>query len=539
MDRAEVEKYILDMPDEVLAQIQFSMPWQYDANTGGYKDEDGFVQTVLSDKDDSKTTRDTLQKECWKKFNRNPQFNTATRGLLGRLTGLGFETSSEITEIQEAIEEIELDPRNRLYNFWPKYVGRNLIEGELFQSLTLHTDGFVEVDFVDPAIIMGAGEDDSGIIFHPSKTLMPLIYSLDDQNGNKQQIPSIFCAYYPELIEVAAKDKYFQRKLLKNSHSRKRKYSKFNGYYRFIVAWDRGFLTRRAVSYMRTTVEWLNYYENLKKYEIDHKKSSGAYMWIFSFTEPRAFKLWLSLSDEDRRKTGLTAKKTPGGSLILPPGVEVEVKNPNLTRISEQDTDIMEMISSGLNEPEDVTLGRAKGSYASIKASRGPMADRTADEIAYFERFLKYDFWQAVFFLKSSVSDFKNEYKVREATSFGKDGEPKFENRKKKAFQLIDISFPVSESIDYEGRAKGLMGVKHGPATDTLGIPYSEVAKRLGFGNYGKMRLRHATEKEVYPELIYSMDAESMQEQMEAEPTRQKSKPTSSSRKPSSSTEKK
>jgi hypothetical protein len=327
------------------------------------------------------------------------------------------------------------------------------------------------------------------------------------------------------LIEIAAKDKDFSRKLLAGSRSRKRKFAKFNNYYRFIVSWDRGFLTRRAISYMRTTVEWLNYYENLKKYEIDHKKSSGAYLWVFRFTEPRAFKLWLSLSDEDRRKTGLTAKKTPGGSLVLPPGVEVDVKNPNLSRISDQDTDIMEMVSSGLNEPEDVTLGRAKGTYASTKASRGPMADRTADEIAYFERFLKYDFWEAVFFLKSSVSDFKNEYKVRQATHFDKEGEPQFGNVKQKASHLIDISFPISENIDYEGRARGLMGVKHGPATDVLGIPYSEVARRMGFSNYGRMRLRHATEKEQYPELIYAVDAESLQETMEAEPKPAKTKP--------------
>lgn len=526
MDKDQIEQYIMDMPDEVLQTFTFSMPWQYDSSSGGYVDEDGFSAYVSStDKDDPKTTRDKLQRECWNKFNRNPQFNTATRGLLGRLTGLGFEVSSEIAEIQEAIEEITFDQRNRLYNYWPKYVGRNLIEGELFLLLTVHLDGFVEVDFVDPASISGAGEDDSGIIFHPSKALMPLIYTIDNMTGYKAQIPSVFCAYYPELIEIAAKNKDFSSKLLANSRSKKKKYAKFNGYYRFIVSWDRGFLTRRAISYMRTTVEWLNYYENLKKYEIDHKKSSGSYLWIFSFTEPRAFKMWLSLSDEDRRKTGLTAKKTPGGSLILPPGVTCDVRNPNLSRISDQDTDIMDMVSSGLNEPEDVTLGRSKGTYGSVKASRGPMADRTSDEIAYFERFLMYDFWEAVFFLKSSVSDFKNEYKVREATHFDKDGEPVFGNVKKKASHLIQVSFPISESIDYEGRARGLMGVKHGPATDVLGIPYSEIAHRMGFSNYARLRLRFATEKEKYPELIYAVDAESLQETMEAEPKVPKTKP--------------
>jgi hypothetical protein len=181
----------------------------------------------------------------------------------------------------------------------------------------------------------------------------------------------------------------------------------------------------------------------------------------------------------------------------------------------------MDMIASGLNEPEDVLLGRSKSTFASVKAGRGPMNDRTSDEIAYFDRFLKYDFWDSIFFLRSAIDDsFRYVHKVREAINFDKDGEPVFQNRKRLASQLIDVSYPVSELVDYEARARGLMGVKHGPASDTLGIPNSEVAKRMGFGSYGRLRLRHATEKEKYPELIYALDAESLQEQAEAEPKR-------------------
>ena len=520
MDQAEIEKYIMDMPDEVMSRFTFSMPWQYDTSSGGYKDPDGFpVHVDSADKEETKLTRDKLQKECWDKFNKNPQINTATRGTVGRLTGYGFEVSSEIQEIAEAIEEVELDPRNRLYNYWPKFVGRTIIEGELFLSLTCHSDGFVEVDFVDPISLYEDGDDDSGIIFHPDKAFMPLIYTIKGNNGDKVQVPSIYVAHYPELINIASKSKKFNQKLANKSRSRRKKFRDLRGYFRFIVAWDRSFITRRATSYMKTTLTWLNHYENLKKYEIDHKKSSGAYLWIFSITEPRAFKQWLSLSDEDRRKTGIMAKKTPGSSLVLPPGVEVECKNPNLTKISEQDSDILEMISSGLNEPEDVLMNRAKGTYASLKASRGPMNDRTSDEVAYFERFLKYDFWDSIFWLKSKLdSKFKYVHKIKEAVRFDDKGEPVFENRKRKASQLVDITFPVSESIDYESRSSALMGVKHGPASETLGVPTSEIAKRLGFGNYGRLRLRYATEKEKYPELVYTLDAESLQEQVEAEP---------------------
>ena len=163
-------------------------------------------------------------------------------------------------------------------------------------------------------------------------------------------------------------------------------------------------MTKRNVSYLRTTLVWLNHYENLKKYEIDHKKASGAYVWTFQIEDPAMFKLWLSLSDEQKRKTGILAKKTPGGTLILPPGVKLDVVNPNLAPIREQDTDILEMIGSGLNEEEGTMMGRSRSTFASANASKGPFSDRISDEIAWFQRFLKYDFWGSIFLLKSKIS---------------------------------------------------------------------------------------------------------------------------------------
>jgi hypothetical protein len=511
---------ILEIPDEILEKISFTMPWQYADASSGMRDEDGFsLQALSGTKDDSKITRDTLQEECWQKFHRNPQVNTSVRGLMGRLTGLGFETTSENQQIQEVIEETELDPRNRLYHFWPKFVGRSNVEGELFLNCTVHLDGFIEVDFIDPANIADNGDDDSGIIFHPDKPTMPLFYNIVKNGKPTAQIPSIFVARYPELISLAKKHDDWDTKLQRGCKSRKHKYRVFKGYYRFIIAWDKSLITRRAVSYLRTTLEWLNHYENLKKYEIDHKKSSGSYMWVFRFTDARMFKLWLTLSDEDRRKTGIASKKTPGGTLVLPPGVEVECKNPQLTSIREQDTDILQMVSSGMNEPDDVMTGTSKGTFASVKASRGPMSDRTSDEIAYFDRFLKYDFWSGIFFLKSKIADFPSVFSVREAYMFANQ-KPKFKEFKRRPEQLVDISYPSSEVIDFEARAKGLLGVKHGPVAETVGLPNTEVARRLGIGSYGRQRLRKATEDDRYPKLEYEMgvDAESLQEKKEGEP---------------------
>lgn len=531
---SDIQSKLAEVPDEVLNHIMLSMPWQYDIDTATYRDPDGFDSPLIGAKEDSQNVRNALQKTCWSKFHNNPQVNTAVRGLVGRLAGAGFETSSGIPKIQEQIEIIEKDHRNRLYHYWPKYVGRSIVEGELFLSLTVHPDGFIEVDFIDPSTVGDGGTEDTGIIFHPRKTLMPLFYNIRLENGDLDQIPSIYIARYPELITEAKKHKDYDRSAQQLNRSRKKAYRPLRGYIRFIVSWEKGFITRRAVSYLRTILKWLNHYENLKNYEIDHKKSSGAYTWVFTFEDITAFRTWLGLSDADRKKTAVMQKLTPGSKLFLPPGMKLEAVNPKLASISDQDTDILQMMTSGLNESTDVTTGSPAGSYSSVKATRGPMSDRTSDEVAYFDRFQKHDFWSSVFFLMSTVGNFPKTFDVEEAVDFkvtekkvtNDDGiketiyhtEPIFGKVQRKPEDLIDIAYPVSETIDYEGRARAFLGVKHGPIAETLGIPNEYVAKKIGAGNYRRLRLKKATEDKNYPDLVYTADAESLQEKVEGEP---------------------
>lgn len=519
-----------DIPDEYLEAmmhefpaVDMSVPWQYDVGTGTTRgtDADGFSSTPSTDKSDDSFTREILQEQCWLKFQRTPQVNTALRGMGGRMAGEGFETSSDIPEIQDAIEEIELDPRNRLYNFWPKYVVRSLIEGELRLCATVHDDGFIEIDFIDPACVRSS-EEESGIIYHPNKTTMPLIYCIKDDDKNiNEQIPSIFIARYPELITVAKDQRGFSSKALRNSRSRKKKFASIGGFKRFIIEWDKSYITKRNVSYVRTTLEWLNHYENLKKYEIDHKKSAGAYVWAFQFKDIRSWIEWMRMSDSDRAKTGISIPKTPGGSLVLGPNMEVKVLNPNLPNISDSDTDILHQITSGLNEPEDVSTGQSKGTFASVKASRGPFSDRTSDEVSYFEKFLRHDFWSGVFFLKSAVSSFPKLFEIEKAISF-KNKKVKFKKLKRRPElePLLDITFPTSEVGDIESLARAFFGAKHASLHDTAAVPLETLVKKMGLGNSRKLRLQYETEKKLYPELPLNMDAESMQEKLQAEPAR-------------------
>jgi hypothetical protein len=200
-------------------------------------------------------------------------------------------------------------------------------------------------------------------------------------------------------------------------------------------------------------------------------------------------------------------------------GTRCLFKNPQLPNISDSDSDIREMITSGLNEAADVTTGTASGTFASIKATRGPMGDRISDEVAYFERFLRFDFWGSIFFLKSAIGAFPETISIKEAVDF-KGGKPKFKTIARRPEKLIDFSFPISETIDYESRAKAFLGSKHGPMNETVKLPNQDLSNQLGFGGYGRRRLRKATEDERYPKLVYTLDAESLQEKTEGEPSR-------------------
>ena len=513
MNKKDIDQFIDEMPDEVLSTLQFSMPWQGgESDLDSTTDGDGVpTSSVFSATD----TIATAQTQVWTKFYENPQLNTSVRGQVGRLTGKDFECSSEIPEIHEVLKSITFDWRNRLYDNWPKYVGHSIFNCELLLNLTVHPDGFIEVDFVDSKNV---AIDD--IAYHSTKSNFPLFYvvksKIDDQEV-KKQIPSVYVAKYPELFTLCKEHPKYSADLFVTT-AKGRAYKKLSGCNQFIVQWNRGFgIKRSIISHLVTIIKWLNHYENLKQYEIDHKKSSGAYVWIFRITDAKSFKIWMKMTDDERRKTGIMAKKTPGSSLVLPPGIEVDVKNPNLSKITDQDNDILEMVSSGLNEPGDVMTGSSKGTFASVSATRAPMSDRISDEIASFERFLKYDFWHSVLFLRSKVlSSFKFEYKVEDVIGFKK-GKEIFKNIIKPAYELVDINFPVSQMIDFEAITKGLLGVKHGPISETLGISNKEIAKRLGINNYGRMRQKHALEKKKYPELVYAVDAESLQETIEGE----------------------
>lgn len=461
-----------------------------------------------------------LRDMCWDKFNENPQVHTSILDYVGRLAGRGFAVHAEDAKIDEIIEWISNDPRNRLHTMMPKYVARSGIEGELHLIFTLHTDGFVEIDFRE-AYQLGGPWSDTGIIPVPNKPTMPLVYMFTDDDGQREQIPSIYAARYPEVLanylnkepEGAKPSKRFliDRELLDKNKDAHPRFTPFNGYRRFVVSWDTGFLTTRNVSHLRTVLRWLKYYEDLKMYEIDHKKSAGAYLWVHSFADANSFNRWSALSQTQKEATGLLKPVSPGGKIFLPPGMTIEVKNPQLPKLSGEDTDVLGMVTSGLNTSEDQVMGTQNSTYAAAKSSRGPAADRTQDNISKFETFLRYDFWDSIFFLLWKMGKMEEKYMVNTCITFEKE-KPKFKKIGKLPRDLIEFAFPASELADVAALTSAFLGVKHGSLPDMLGIPRAEVVKRLGLGSYPHLRKRHAEEEENYPTLAPAVDQEAAQE---------------------------
>lgn len=517
MNSGEWEDFVDALSDEEVHQIAAqSVPWSTGMRMNDHMvvDEDGFDIGTSGINFDHPNFR-KLQSACWEQAQSNPQINSHVRDFMGNLTGFGSNTDSDVLEISELVRSISNDIRNELPLKMSKFVARSEIQGELFLMLTCHKDGFVEIDFQEPMRLLG-GPNGEGIYTHPNKGTMPIFYSFttadaDELNATVDYlVPSIYVAHHPDL--AAETIKHYKLDVKKLDKSRAKGFDKLGGFRRFIISWDRSFLTNRNVSHIKTTIEWVNHYTNLKKWEIDHKKSSGSYLWVIRMEDPKAFRTWLKMTEEEKAQTGLTSKKTPGGTVVLPPGVKLECINPKLSSISEQDTDIMHMITSGLNKPEDMVTGQTKGdTFSGVKASRGPQADRISDEISYFERFLRYTFWRSIFFLTSKLTSFKTSYKVKEIIAF-KNKKPVTRNVVKEAYELVDFDFPTSEVADAEAKAKAYLGVNHPSVSECLGIPKADIARKLGFNNYAKRRQLYETENETFPDLPTVAELKAQQE---------------------------
>lgn len=491
------------LSDETLERMMLDRPWQSSLSPHPITDEDGFIIAVPKI---TLTNFKEYQTACWNKVKESPHLSGYVNDTVGKIIGEGFAIQSHEPEIQAIIDQILTDPRNDLLLNIQQYLSRQLIEGELFLSLTLHPDGFPEIDFIDPVKITG-GDDNSGVISHPTKPQTPLAYILE----GGRVVPSHYVLMVPDYFKLIP-DRFREKIVTVPS----KKYSKINNVATYITEWKSGYLTKRNLSQISSVLEWLNYYELMKKTEIDYKRSATSYLWVVEFEDKAAFRLWLSMSDEEQKKTGLMAEKSPGGQLILPPGVSINVKSPELTSITDEDKDLLHFVTAGLGmDTSTLTGDYNQNTYASSKSARGPLMDRYSAYATYFERFIIYSLLRPIFYGRNFITGEKIEYKVKEVVKFI-NSVPRFSNVKRYAWELADVVLPLDDVADLEQKVKAYLGVKHGSVSDTLGISKQSIAKKLGFGSYKKEVMKYWSEKEQLPELpaeaYLNQDQESVQE---------------------------
>jgi len=479
---------------EIIDQLALTnRPWTTQPTNTLY-DEDGFP--INPNKHKETQSLQQLQASCWEKVQNSPHLSGYVNDTAGKICGNGFSIDAFDQRIQTVVDEILTDPRNDFILNTPMYISRHLIEGELFLPMTIHPDAFCEIDFIDPAYIKGGSEDNTGIISHPTKPQVRLAYIIERPDKKPITIPSTYLLHYPNAIKLIPKQ--YRDRIPTTTN---RKYKKINNIANYMIEWKRGYVTKRNLSQIKSTLEWLNYYELMKKIEVDYKRSATSYLWVVKFEDKAAFRLWMSMTEEEQRRTGLMAQKSPGGQLILPPGMTISCEAPRLSTITDEDRDLLHFVTAGLGVDASTLTGDYNANtYASAKMARTPLSDRISAYATYFERFIKYELFRSVFIAKNIINGTKIDYKVKQVVKF-LDKEPRSRNVIKKAWELIDVSFPLDDVADLEAKAKAFLGSKHGSLPDTLGISKETIAKRLGFGAYAKEVYKYWSEKEYMPDL--------------------------------------
>jgi len=455
-------------------------------------------------KEDKKFDRLKINQTAWDKYKTDAFVGRSVDDVVGRITGEEFDISSKIPQIDQYLKEVIYDPRNELYSSWCGYVTRKMVESELFLNFTVHKeDGFSEIDVIEPPTV-------EQVLMHPKKRTVPVYYGIKGGDGKTITLTSIYCAYLPELeADITDSDLkiYNMTRPVQDDEifERSKETLKYKNY---VVSWRSGVKEiARTASHLRTVFEPLDDFKEAKKWRFEYMKALSTYFIFYKFTDLRSWLTWLSLTDEQKRETGMAQALSAGDRLFCPPGVEPLLQNPNLPRLSGEDEDMLKWISSGLRQPYDVVSSDIKGpTFASIKGSRTPYVDYISDIREMTRLFLINDFFKAIFFIKTKCGrGFPEKVKVKEVVEIKEKKEVKkfVEYRPE---HLIDITFPQSINIDMTDVANASLGSKRGSITYHLGISKESTAKKMGFSNYGRELVKRATEIMNYPEELVGDD---------------------------------
>ena len=388
--------------NDQIQSITQTTPWQAKGvTTSVYSDINATDKKDIKPDDAS---REQLQKLCWHKYRYFPGIHSSIEDKADLITGKGFGIYSTNAKIQGVIDDTIYSQRNQLFERIGEWPRRMLSEGELFLLNIIDTNGDTTTRIVEPDKLEGA-EEGSGLITDTDDVTKTLFYRYNKGNGDYVLIPSEEIIYNPELENKLNNTSNYDAEKTKWAKSNDSVFKKFGGYYKYIIHWKNlsGISKiRRDTSSLRTIVEWANLYENSVKWGLDYKKAQSSYAIVLEFQDTPAgkyaYNIWLSMSEDEKKATGLAGALTPGSRIFLRPGVKMEIKSPNLSKGTGENLDLLNMVGAGARTPQDLMQGQSSGAtYASLKMSRNPFTISIENLQEKFKNFLVYRYFRTVF----------------------------------------------------------------------------------------------------------------------------------------------
>lgn len=481
--------------------------WQHEPGTfvKTYLAEEAITVSMGGEEDDSKALekqwRD-LQKKCWEKYRGFGPVKSSVESKADYVTGAGFGVYSEDLQINAFLKDLFYSHRNKLYRRINGWIVRMQAEGELFLLLAFDEKGTATIRTLEPDRI-GEGEE-TGLILNPDDITETLLYNYTS-NGEKELIPDILCVHDPNgyAKKIKSLEEAPDQAQLKNSKGGTG-FSKLGGYRRFILHWKN--LTgideyARDISHLVTTIEAINLYWNALKWELDHKKAQCAYTIVVKFEDSPAGRIgwavWKKMSDEEKKATGLITALTPGSKVFCPPGMSVEIKSPQLQRLSGENQDLINLAGAGARTPQDLWQGQSAGAtYASLRSSRAPLEIEIANLQKKTENFLRYELLRACFKAANLLGEFPESFKT-EWVDFV-EGEQVFKQIDIEPCELVRFSWPHIRLIErMQEEANARLGSKHAGLSG-IGVSDEQIAGDLGVSDLPRQRMIQALERRKY-----------------------------------------
>jgi hypothetical protein len=462
----------------------------------------------------------TLQKKGWEIYKGFGPLRAAIDSKADYVTR-GLEPFSTDYAINAFLQDIWFSPRNELYERVPSWMIRMFAEVEVFVLLVFDDDGNVTIRNLEPAHI-GRNEKDYGLITDPDDISTTLFYVHKTPKGEEIIPDGRFILDTEFMVERAkALGKDLDTSLI-SPLTKSSKHKALGGYRRFVLHWRN--LTGeknvpRDTSSVSAIIEFINLYIMATKWELDYKKSLCAYTIVITFDTSPAGKLawhvWSQMTDEQKAKTNLTKPLTPGSKVFLLPGMGIEIKSPNLPKISGSNEDLLFITGAGARSPQDLWQGQSAGAtHASLRASRHPLMMEVETLQKKLDNFLRYKLLRCCFAAKLKMGKGFVPYSWMGGANKGKElrleetytklwpenlqgGEASFSEKPCEPIDKVEFTFPTI-NLDTDANMGTLyFGSKH---TGLYGgkVSLKTIMEKAGVKAYRKEVFEHLVERQEF-----------------------------------------